>query len=413
MVIISNGFNKFHLARAAACMAGSRRLRCLITGAYPIPGAAFTATLLSRIAPFKARRLLDRAESIPQAQVRSLWFPELIDIMGSAFETVGCRRIGESLKVLSMKLYGRMAGALLQVGYRKAEIYHYRSGFGGASVRIARNLGMVTLCDHSTVHPALISYLINNGGKLPPRGDHGHLNRFWQWILTDIARADHILVNSEFVKDTFIHQGWEANRIDTIYLGVDDQFLGFLERVEPKRRNGRKACRLLFAGIFDTHKGAETVIDALRAVKRGDWRFEIAGKVGSAIKRNYASFFNNSRVKPLGVMLRSELAGHMRNADVLLLPSLAEGSARVIFEAMACGCFIITTPNAGSIVQDGVHGILVPPNDSKALKDAVTWTMEQPEKAKRVGARNAVDVRKNFRQSSYGDKLAKLYDRLV
>jgi glycosyltransferase involved in cell wall biosynthesis len=413
MVIISNGFNKFHLATAAASMASLGRLHCLITGAYPIPGMALAVELLSRMAPLKAQRLLDRAESIPHGRIRSLWFPELIDMMGMVFENAGHCRRGDLLKVLSMKLYGRMAGGVLKRGCREARIYHYRSGFGGQSIEIARDSGLVTLCDHSIVHPALISYLIVNGGKLPPKGERGHLNRFWQWILSDIERADHILVNSEFVRETFIHQGWDARRIHTIYWGVDDQFLGFLDWGKQKKRSGRKEYRLLFAGTFDTRKGADAVIDAVQGVKSSDWKFEIAGRVGAEVITKHPDFFKNTRIKLSGVLTRSELAGHMQSADVLILPSLAEGSARVIFEAMACGCFIITTPNAGSVVQDGVHGILVPPDDSTALKDAILWTMEQPEEVSRIGAQNAVNVRKNFQQNSYGDNLAGLYDRLV
>jgi glycosyltransferase involved in cell wall biosynthesis len=413
MVIISNGFNKFFLARAAAWMAGSRRLCCFITGAYPTPVMAFAAKFLSEIAAFKSRRLLDRAEFISPAQVHSLWFPELIDKMGLVFENLGRCRISDLLKVLSMKLYGRMAGSVLRGRYQKAKIYHYRSGFGGASVEIARELGMMTLCDHSIAHPALVSYLVENGGKVPPQGRSVHLSRFWQWILSDIERADHILVNSQFVKDTFIHQGWDSSRIHTIYLGVDDQYLGFLDPDKQRKKSCRKTFRLLFAGTFETRKGAETIIEAMQALGSGNWKFEIAGKAGAPIKRKYPMFFKNPRVKHLGVMARSELAGHMQRADVLILPSLAEGSARVVFEAMACGCFIITTLNAGSIVEGGVHGILVPPNDPRALKNAILWTMDHPEKVNLIGAQNSANVRKNFRQDSYGNHLAQLYDRLI
>ena len=51
----------------------------------------------------------------------------------------------------------------------------------------------------------------------------------------------------------------------------------------------------------------------------------------------------------------------------LRLPASVEGSARVVFEALAAGCYVITTPNAGSIVKDEVHGALVEPGSADGL----------------------------------------------
>ena len=38
---------------------------------------------------------------------------------------------------------------------------------------------------------------------------------------------------------------------------------------------------------------------------------------------------------------------------------LAEGSARVGFESLASGCFVITTPFSGTIVKDKINGFLI------------------------------------------------------
>ena len=46
----------------------------------------------------------------------------------------------------------------------------------------------------------------------------------------------------------------------------------------------------------------------------------------------------------------------MSRAEVFVFPSLAEGSARVVAMAMAAGCYVITTPNSGSVVRDGAMG---------------------------------------------------------
>ena len=59
----------------------------------------------------------------------------------------------------------------------------------------------------------------------------------------------------------------------------------------------------------------------------------------------------------------------MRNHDVLLLPSLFEGYALVISEALSQGLPVIATPNSGATesVRDGLEGFIIPIRDSHAI----------------------------------------------
>jgi glycosyltransferase involved in cell wall biosynthesis len=62
---------------------------------------------------------------------------------------------------------------------------------------------------------------------------------------------------------------------------------------------------------------------------------------------------------------------HYRTADVFVLPTLCEGMALVHLEAMAAGVPVITTPNCGSVVRDGIDGFIVPVRDPDALADRI------------------------------------------
>lgn len=103
----------------------------------------------------------------------------------------------------------------------------------------------------------------------------------------------------------------------------------------------------------------------------------------------------------------------MATADVFIFPSLAEGSARIVFEALACGCYVITTPNSGSIVKDGIHGALVPPGDVDTLEATIRYAITHPDKVAQIGKRNAELIRSRYRQKDYGDVLFQLYERLI
>jgi glycosyltransferase involved in cell wall biosynthesis len=102
----------------------------------------------------------------------------------------------------------------------------------------------------------------------------------------------------------------------------------------------------------------------------------------------------------------------MLQADVFVLPTLAEGSARVIFEALAAGCWVITTPNAGSIVPDVAAGAVVPPADPHALAEAIANVLADPGAARLAGAENASLIRDRFTQDRYGFQLSKLFSDL-
>ena len=54
-----------------------------------------------------------------------------------------------------------------------------------------------------------------------------------------------------------------------------------------------------------------------------------------------------------------------------MFPSLHEGSAFTVFEALASGLPVVTTPNAGSVVRDGEEGYIVPIRDVPALMDRI------------------------------------------
>jgi glycosyltransferase involved in cell wall biosynthesis len=69
----------------------------------------------------------------------------------------------------------------------------------------------------------------------------------------------------------------------------------------------------------------------------------------------------------------SQLAERLRSADVFVLPSLEDGFARTVTEAMACGLPVVTTPNTGAsdLIESGVNGEVAPIRNPQAIADAV------------------------------------------
>jgi glycosyltransferase involved in cell wall biosynthesis len=415
MVIVSNGFDKFHLATAAAELHRQRMLSLLITGAYPSAAIRHVAGIVAGFAPKKIARLRARSEDLPDRIVKAQWLPEATyRIATRVCSYTALRRIQPAVATRCLEWYGRTASRQVQ-RTPTARVYHFRAGFGQGSVAAARRLGMVTLCDHSIVHPALLRFLVENGGRLPDTRYSCTLDAFWDAVLRDIDRADAVLANSDFVKETLIRQGVSPGRVHVIYWGIDEQFRNAVPARPPRTKIALATdpLRLLFAGSFERRKGVDVLVRALEECHDFPWRLTIAGDLSQVARREHGRFLRDPRVTIAGPLLRPDLAREMTDADVFVFPSLAEGSARVVFEALACGCYVITTPNTGSIVEDGIHGRLVAPGDARALEAALRRAASERPTVGATGMRNAALIDFQYRQCNYGEALMTLYERLL
>lgn len=403
-VVVSNGFGRFHLATAAAEADARDALRLLVTGAYPSQSRVLHA--LGRRLPAMAR-LVDRRETtLRRDRVRALWWPELAYLAGRRALRFSSSAV-ELSTLLTVRRYCRRTAN--EVAAVEGDVFHYRSGFGGPSVDAARRRGMVALCDHSIAHPTVLERLTASDFAAPNPGQLPR-SRFWRWVCADLRRADTVLVNSDFVKSTFVQQGWDPARVEVLFLGVDDRFIESLPPFRPWPAVG--PARVAFAGTFGRRKGADTLAAAVKQLEGVDFALQVVGHVEPDAARRHEAFFADPRVAVTGVVPRRELARLLSETEIFVFPSLAEGSARVVFEALAAGCFVITTPNAGSIVEDGVHGRLVPPGDTAALASTLRQSVADRASLEEIARRNAQLIRDRYTQAAYGEGLAELYARL-
>lgn len=419
MILISNGFSKFHLSVAASEMARRGLLSAFCTGAYPYELIRQVTELLASGKSAKLARLLARKEDIEEKLVFSEWLSETLYFLGCwGRQQAKFQVISEWMNLFSFRLYGYRAKNIVRKSAKKgAKLYHYRAGFGHDSVKLAKSYGMFTLCDHSIAYPSVLEQLVSNDGKWPEIRKEGQSsrNRFWRDIENDIKQADAVLVNSEFVKETFLWNGWEKDRVHVIYLGVDD---AFLEGTTPRLRENttHDSIRVAFAGSLEIRKGVRVLSDAMELLRETTDSFElhIAGGCMPDASDEIRTLLGNPRVRYHGLLPRGKLGELLASADIFVFPSLAEGSARVVFEALAAGCYVITTANSGSIVQDGIHGRLIPPGDpislASALREAISLGRETINK---IGLANSQLVQGQYRQSQYGEDLVSLYYHLL
>ena len=413
-VVISNGYSQFHMAHLAAELHATRTLAGLITGGYPRanePRRRWSRSALYR--RFHARRV-----PIPPSMVWSIWSGETLYHASQLLWRLRTAGIAQSAVArASLVRYQRVAARLLtQQMPREANLYHYRSGFGGASVQVARDLGMKVVCDHSIVHPSMLEALLQNGGRIAARVDRGAMSSFWRTVEQDLSLADVILVNSHFVEDTFLRCGFARERTRVIYLGPDQAFLNELGRLPANRASGGPAqspLRVLSAGTMEARKGTHILAAALGNISKTGLDVHIVGNWHRRLPEHRRRLEPLAHVRLSPSLDRAQLAQVMADADVFVLPTLAEGSARVVFEAMAAGCYIITTPNAGSIVRDGVHGRLIQPGSVTDLCSAIEEARDDLVRVREIGCANALAVQAEYGPARYGKRVTGLYQSLL
>lgn len=165
--------------------------------------------------------------------------------------------------------------------------------------------------------------------------------------------------------------------VETIPLGVDPDV--FRPPAARAPRTGRAVVG--YAGRLAPHKGVDVLIDAVAADDRLELRVAGDGPARDALRERARTL--GDRVRFVGPLDEHGLAAFYRGLDVLGVPSRetpgwVEQFGRVAVEAMACGVPVVASSTGAlpDVVADA--GVLVPPDDPPALRDALVRVVTDP-----------------------------------
>ena len=206
--------------------------------------------------------------------------------------------------------------------------------------------------------------------------------------------SDVVLAASEFTRLSLIDVGCPAHKIAVVPYGVDQRWFDLPARPVPGR--------VLFVGTVGLRKGNHYLAEAFRILKdRGvDTEFRVAGPHDPNLIET--PLFRGPTY--LGQVPRTLITEEFAQADVFVLPTVAEGFGLVHLEAMACGVPVVTTPNCGSLVRDGIDGHIVPIRDPHALADRIEGLIRDRAERERM-SRNARQRAEQFTWDAYSKRL--------
>lgn len=230
--------------------------------------------------------------------------------------------------------------------------------------------------------------------------------------------CDGIISVSEEHRATAIAEGVAASsHVRTVLNGIDLRLFEHPNRREARRQLGVDGDELLIgvANRLAPVKAIEYAIRAMPAVVKRfpNARLVIVGEGPSEadLRREAA----NS-----GVADRIDFAGFRRNVpellpafDIVVQPSRWEGLSISLLEAMAAGRPLVACDVQGNrdVIEHGVNGLMVPPQDPDALASAIANLLSDPALAKRLGERAARDCRTRFSQQRMVEQTLAIYDR--
>ena len=276
------------------------------------------------------------------------------------------------------------------------------------AIRAGKRAGAATVLNQVIGHLAVgDSILREEAARHPEFADSLHAGAP-DWLIAqcrdEALEADCVLAPSDYVRRTLIEQGVAPERIALVPFGVR------VERFKPLDRPREDGVfRLLYVGQISQRKGIKYMLEAVKRLALPDLELVLVGGiVGSgAGLAPYAGHFRHVPNVPHGEVQRL-----FQSADLFVYPSLHEGSALAIFEAMASGLPVITTENAGSMVRDGVDGYLVPLRDPDAIARRILELRDDPAR-RRAMAANARQRAEQFTWGHYRERLGAVLDALT
>jgi glycosyltransferase involved in cell wall biosynthesis len=413
-IIFSQGLTKIHFAEVVDSLNEIRSdyKILFITGWTPKNLPVFLVNLIGNLVGRNNlyKRLIIRLPKTSfKVIIRSNLFPEAL----YWFYKIVFKRLyfWEDLFVTYIwKTWGYFSQRYLSNNF---EIFHVRSGAGqGGAIKLAKQRGLVTIADHSIAHPKYINeVLIDEYTQYGFSSDINEKNKFWRLVINDCLESDYILVNSDFVKKTFVQNGFEANKIEVIYWGVREDFFFLKEKYELNIYHPK----LLFTGSFDIRKGCFTIVEALNLLKeRGVYvEVDIVGPMTEEGSRALTYLVDKTMIKIHGMVLQDGLKGFLRDSDIYIFPTFAEGSARSVMEALAAGMPVITTENCGVPIVHEFSGLLIPTNSPKILADTIIKLINNKELRIKYGTNAAKLISKSYTWKKYAFNIDNFYNRIL
>ncbi len=231
--------------------------------------------------------------------------------------------------------------------------------------------------------------------------------------------VDKIIAVSNAVKEYLVNEKRIAEgKIEVIHNGVDlekfkpgDTFL--LKQGDRSPKNGTSPLLIGVIGRLEPQKGHKYLLEAIKLLdgELSNVKFLIVGD--GALRNELENKCRDLKIEEMVEFLgfRKDIQDIFQKIDLVILPSLYEGLPLVALEAGAMAKPIIATAVDGSreVVVDNETGLLVPPRDSFALKEAIKKCLNDVDFLRKTGESARKHIEGHFNIKNQVFKTEQLY----
>lgn len=243
-----------------------------------------------------------------------------------------------------------------------ADIFLFYNGSGLTTARIAKSKGVITIVEAVNSHVECQERILEEehrslGIAWTPFPEKEKLRR-----LTECDEADFILLPSDFVKRSFLAKGFPESKLLKVPYGFNTS----TNRSNHAPRTG-ETFTVLFVGSISVRKGIRYLIEAFHKISHPAKKLVLVGP--NANDGALEGLNITDDIVFTGVLKGKDLEEAYQSADVFCLPSIEEGLALVLGEALSYGLPTIATTNTGAddIISNDEQGFIVPIRDSMAI----------------------------------------------
>jgi glycosyltransferase involved in cell wall biosynthesis len=165
--------------------------------------------------------------------------------------------------------------------------------------------------------------------------------------------------------------------------------------------------RAIFSGALIERKGIHHLLEAWYRLNLKNAELWLLGSIHEEAKPHLKKFWRGN-IRTIG--FAGDVETYLSQATIHIFPSQLEGSAKVTYEAAACGLPQVVTRESGDVVRDGVEGIIVRPGDVNAIAGAIEHFYQHPRIVSEMGIAARKRVVENFTWDHFRERLLGAYE---
>jgi glycosyltransferase involved in cell wall biosynthesis len=173
----------------------------------------------------------------------------------------------------------------------------------------------------------------------------------------------------------------------------------------PKEKTSPGTVKIIFVGTISRSKGVFYLLHAFEQLKDYDkiLQLDLVGRQYRKFDMNQFEFSKNKKVTLHGEKGYVETLTMIKNADMLVLPSLGEGLPRVMLEAMELGTPVIVSDvgEISSIIVDGVNGLIIKPLTAVSVKEKIEKLLIDEELRKDISREGKSTMKQYYHENSW------------